>query len=386
MKTDIAIVGAGPAGSTAAEVAATAGLDVVLIDRKTEIGTPVQCGGFLPEAGELRELMPRARLPTNLIELPERCVLHRTRLQRLYSPSGKCKEFQVAGRTVDRRAFDRHIAAQAARAGARVLPGTIASFPQPNLRLSGRFPGDLQAKVIIGADGPYSSIGRAIDGHIAEMGICLEYEMVNVDIDPNSVEMYFGMRYAPGGYAWIIPMGLDMANVGIGIRASYMRGLQLPKLLDKFIEGHPVARDRLNRGRILAIIRGSVPASGMPGSIQKGSVLLAGDAAGHVMATSGGGIPLAMVAGKIAGEVASGSITGQLKLDDYAQIINAEFGKELERSVQIRRMVDVVMRSDRLMDALLGALEPDQIKSIIRGQMPSAFSAIYNMLVDRSHL
>jgi digeranylgeranylglycerophospholipid reductase len=124
----------------------------------------------------------------------------------------------------------------------------------------------------------------------------------------------------------------------------------------------------------------------MPGSIQKGSVLLAGDAAGHVMATSGGGIPLAMVAGKIAGEVASGSITGKLRLDDYARIINAEFGKELERSVQIRHMVDVVMRSDRLMDALLGALEPDQIKSIIRGQMPSAFSAIYNQLVDRSHL
>jgi digeranylgeranylglycerophospholipid reductase len=218
------------------------------------------------------------------------------------------------------------------------------------------------------------------------MGICLQYEMANVDIDPNSVEMYFGMRYAPGGYAWIIPMGLDMANVGIGIRASYMRGLRLPNLLDKFIEGHPVARDRLNGGRILAIIRGSVPASGTPGSIQKGSVLLAGDAAGHVMATSGGGIPLAMVAGKIAGEVASGSITGQLKLDDYARIINAEFGKELERSVQIRRMVDVVMRSDRLMDAILGALEPNQIKSIIRGKMPSAFSAIYNNLVDRSHL
>jgi digeranylgeranylglycerophospholipid reductase len=381
MIADIAIVGAGPAGSTAAEVAAAAGLEVVLSDRKAEIGTPVQCGGFLPEARELNELIPRARFPRALIEVPQRCVLHRTRLQRLYAPSGKYKEFQVDGRSVDRRAFDRHLATQAARAGARIFPATRAFFPQPNLRLSGRFAGDLQAKVIIGADGPYSCIARAIGFPVAEMGICLEYEMANVDIDPDAVEMYFGTQYAPGGYAWIIPLGLDIANVGIGVRASYLRGRRLPILLEKFVREHPVVAGKLKGGEVLAVMQGSVPASGMPGSIQKGNVLMAGDAAGQVMATSGGGIPLAMVAGRIAGEVAASSIKGQSKLDDYTQKINSEFGKELERSVHIRRMVDVVMHSDKLMDALFGALEPDQIKSIIRGQLPSTFSAIYDMLI-----
>lgn len=381
MKTDIAIVGAGPAGSTAAEIAAANGLEVVLIDRKAEIGTPVQCGGFLPEAQELSELMPNARLPQTLIEAPERCVLHRTRLQRLFAPSGKYKEFQVAGRSIDRRTFDRYLAARAARVGAQILPGTRASFSQPDLKLSGRFAADLQAKVIIGADGPYSKIAEAIGVQLAERGICLEYEMANVNIDPDAVEMYFGLQYAPGGYAWIIPLGLDIANVGIGIRASYMRGLRLPMLLDKFIKEHPVARDRLGGGRVLAIMRGSVPASGMPGPIQKGNVLIAGDAAGHVMATSGGGIPLAIVAGRIAGEVAANSLKGQSKLEDYALQINREFGKELNRSVHIRHMIDGVMRSDKLMDALFGALEPYQIKSVIRGQMPSAFSAIYQMLM-----
>ena len=380
MKTDVAVVGAGPAGSTAAETAAAAGVDVVLIDRKAEIGTPVQCGGFLPEARELNLLMPGARLPRTLEELPERCILHRTRLQRVYAPSGTWKEFAVDGRVVDRRSFDRHLAYRAARAGARVLPATRALHSQPNLVLSGRFPGSITTGVIIGADGPHSGIARSIGSQQREQGICMEYEMADVEIDPDAAEMYFGSRYAPGGYAWIIPMGSDIANVGVGVRSSYLGGAKLPQLLEKFVKEHPVAGPKLECGEVLAVMRGSVPAGGMPDSIQMGNVLLAGDAAGHVMATSGGGIPLAMVAGKIAGEVAAGFIKGQTTLDSYRLRINHEFGRELERSVHIRRMVDVVMHSDRLMDALFGALDPDQMKSIMRGQIPSAFSALHDLL------
>ena len=380
MKADVAVVGAGPAGSTAAETAAAAGVEVVLIDRKAEIGTPVQCGGFLPEARELNLLMPGARLPRTLEELPERCILHRTRLQRVYAPSGTWKEFAVDGRVVDRRSFDRHLAYRAARIGARVLPATRALLSQPNLFLSGRFPGSITSGVIIGADGPHSGIAKSIGSQQKDQGICMEYEMADVEIDPDAAEMYFGSRYAPGGYAWIIPMGSDIANVGVGVRSSYLGRAKLPDVLEKFVKEHPVAGPKLECGEVLAVMRGSVPAGGMPDSIQMGNVLLAGDAAGHVMATSGGGIPLAMVAGKIAGEVAAGFIKGQTTLDSYSLRINSEFGRELERSVHIRRMVDVVMHSDKLMDALFGALDPDQMKSIMRGQIPSAFSALHDLL------
>jgi len=298
----------------------------------------------------------------------------------VYAPSGTWKEFAVDGRVVDRRSFDRHLAYRAARIGARVLPATRALISQPNLVLSGRFPGSITPGVIIGADGPHSGIARSIGSQQMDQGICMEYEMADVEIDPDAAEMYFGSRYAPGGYAWIIPMGSDIANVGVGVRSSYLGRAKLPQLLEKFVKEHPVAGPKLECGEVLAVMRGSVPAGGMPDSIQIGNVLLAGDAAGHVMATSGGGIPLAMVAGKIAGEVAAGFIKGQTTLDSYSLRINSEFGKELERSVHIRRMVDVVMHSDRLMDALFGTLDPDQMKSIMRGQIPSAFSALHDLL------
>ena len=370
----LAVVGAGPAGSTAAEVAARSA-KVVLIDQKSEIGSPVQCGGFLPEPRELERLMPRARLPQTLIEIPERCILHRTRLQRIYSPSGKGKEFPVAGRVLDRRAFDRHLASRAARAGVRVLPATRANLIDGTLRLSGRFSRDLWPQIIIGADGPHSIVSRAMGNPIQELGLCLEYEMVDVKIDADAAEMYFSANYAPGGYAWIIPMGSDTANVGVGVRASYLAGRKLPDILDRFVGEHPVASKKLRDGEVLAVMRGLVPAGGSQGTIQKSNMLLAGDAAGHVMATSGGGIPLAMVAGRIAGEAAIGHLQDKMPLQEYVSRIREEFGIELSRSVQLRKMVDLAMKSDSIMNALFAALSPDQMKSVMRAEIPLPLKA-----------
>jgi digeranylgeranylglycerophospholipid reductase len=112
-------------------------------------------------------------------------------------------------------------------------------------------------------------------------------------------------------------------------------------------------------------------------------MLLAGDAAGHVMATSGGGIPLAIVAGRIAGEVAAGHIKDNEALRDYSSRIREEFGRELTRSVQIRKMVDMAMKSDRLMETLLAALSADQMKSIMRAQIPAALGLVRDLSDDR---
>jgi digeranylgeranylglycerophospholipid reductase len=373
MKEDIlvAVVGAGPAGSSAAEAAAAGGAEVLLIDKKSEIGSPVQCGGFLPEAVELSKLMPRARLSQTLIDIPERCILHRTRLQRIYSPSGKHKEFPVASRVLDRRAFDRHLAARAARAGARILPATRARLAKGTLQLSGHFCREIRPQIIIGADGPHSIVSQAMGNPVQEMGICLEYEMTGVNIDPQAAEMYFSAHFAPGGYAWIIPLGQDIANVGVGVRASYLAGQKLPNILDRFTQDHPIAAKKLAGGEVLAVMRGPVPSGGTIGTIQKGNMLLAGDAAGHVMATSGGGIPLAMVAGRIAGEAAIGQLQGKMPLTNYPSRIREEFGIELARSVQIRKMVDIAMKSDRLMNALFAALSPAQMRSVMCAQIPA---------------
>jgi digeranylgeranylglycerophospholipid reductase len=383
-KVEIVVVGAGPAGSTAAEAAAKLGADVVLIDRKREMGTPVQCGGFLPEVQELQDLLPNAKIPETLSEVPERHVLHRTSIQRIYAPSGKAKEFPVRGRVIDRRSFDRDLAWRAARAGAKVLVETRAIMDGSCLRLSGRISGELEAKVVIGADGPSSATARGAKmARRQEVGICLEYEMAGVEIDPDAAEMYFGTRCAPGGYAWIIPLGEDVANVGVGSRSAYLQGKRLRDVLDSFITEHPIAKEKLQNGEVTAVMRGLVPAGGMPPAIAKENVLLAGDAAGQVMATSGGGIPLAMVGGLAAGEVAARHIEGVGVLDEYPSRIAREMGKELDNSVRIRQIVDKIMKSDRLMDALFAMLPSDQMKATMRGQIPKALDRVQDLVANR---
>ncbi|MCU0637540.1 MAG: NAD(P)/FAD-dependent oxidoreductase [Methanothrix sp.] len=372
-ETLAAVVGAGPAGSSAAEALAAAGVSVLLIEKKIEIGSPVQCGGFLPEISELKKLLPYARLPETLADMPERIVLHRTRLQRIYSPGGSFKQFSVAGRVLDRRAFDRHLASRAALKGAKILPATRAELKGGDLLLSGRFKGQISPKVIIGADGPRSRVSRAMGNPAQEVGICLEYEMTDVNIDPDAAEMYFSARYAPGGYAWIIPLSRNSANVGVGVRASYMSGEGLGEILDRFIADHPVASEKLQGGEVLAVMRGPVPAGGSTPSIQKENMILAGDAAGQVMATSGGGIPLAVVGGRIAGEAAAAYLQGKRPLSDYSSRIMEEFGRQLARSVQLRKMVDFAMKSDRLMNTMFSALSPDQMKSVMRAQISEIF-------------
>ncbi len=372
-ETLAAVVGAGPAGSSAAEALAGAGVSVLLIEKKSEIGSPVSCGGFLPEISELEKLLPSARLPETLADMPERIVLHRTRLQRIYSPGGSFKQFAVAGRVLDRRAFDRHLASRAALKGAEILPATRAELKGGDLLLSGRFKGRISPKVIIGADGPGSMVSRAMGNPAQEVGICLEYEMTDVNIDPDAAEMYFSARYAPGGYAWIIPLSRNSANVGVGVRASFLSGEKLSEILDRFIADHPVASEKLRGGEVLAVMRGPVPAGGSAPAIQKENMLLAGDAAGQVMATSGGGIPLAVVGGRIAGEAASAYLQGKRPLADYSSRIMEEFGRQLARSVQLRKMVDLAMKSDRLMNTMFSALSPDQMKSVMRAQISEIF-------------
>jgi digeranylgeranylglycerophospholipid reductase len=156
----------------------------------------------------------------------------------------------------------------------------------------------------------------------------------------------------------------------VGVRASYLSGQRLPQILDSFIAEHPLAREKLASGEAVAVMKGAVPAGGSPQAIAKGNLLLAGDAAGQVMATSGGGIPLAIVGGWIAGQAAAAYLRGEERLEDYPSRINREFGIQLSRSVQIRKMVDLAMKSDRLMNSLFSALSPAQMKSVMRAQIP----------------
>lgn len=374
---DVLVVGAGPAGSTAAMYAAENGASVLLLDKKKEIGSPIQCAGFLPDASEVQALLHEAKLPDTLKNYPESCVLQRTDTQRIITPNCNIKEFAVRGTVLDRRRYDQFLAEQAARAGAELMVKTrVTKIEGTTVETSGAFgKHTIKAKAIIGADGPNSFVakskGLALKPELKETSVALEYQVKNVDIDPSCLEMYFGKDFVPGGYAWIFPEGQDRANVGIGIRSGMAeKGISAKEYLHRFMLNHPLAGPKLKNCIIMNVIAGIIPVNGAPEKTATENTLIVGDAAGQVFATNGGGIPPAMIAGKVAGETAAEFAAGKCKLEEYDHRWRAQFGQALETSVQARQLMDGIMRSDTLMNAAFKLISSEQMKVMQCGKLP----------------
>lgn len=374
---DIIVIGAGPAGSTAATYAAQRGMSVLLVDKKKDIGVPLQCGGFLPHIETLQELIPGAELPFTLEEYPSGCLHATTSFQRFIAPNGISKGFKVKGDALDRRRFDKHLASVAAKTGAHLLIATnVLEVSGTRAIMDGAFGRyEVQGKVIIGADGP-NSIVAASKGMLREsdpMGTstAFEYELSGVDVDKEAVEMYFGKDYVPGGYAWIISQGDDRANIGVGIREAFFADHMCARdYLNRFMYEHPIASEKLKEGNIISVISGLVPVGGAPRVTATKDTLIAGDAAGHLIATNGGGISTAMVGGKIAGESAADFLQGKCRLEDYDKRWRAQMGLEIRTAVHVRKLMDRLMLSDGLMNTAIKAISPAQMKAIQCGQLP----------------
>jgi digeranylgeranylglycerophospholipid reductase len=318
---DVIVVGAGPAGSTAAMYAAENGASVLLLDKKREIGSPIQCAGFLPDASEVQALLPNAELPDSLKNYPDSCVLQHIKTQRIIPPNCIVKEFAVRGAVLDRRRYDQFLAEQAAKAGAELMIKTrVTKVEGTTVETSGVFgKHTIKGKAIIGADGPNSLVARTkgltFKPGEREVSVALEYQVRNVDIDPETLEMYFGNDFVPGGYAWIFPEGEDRANVGVGIRSGMAeKGVSAKEYLNRFMREHPLASQKLKNRIIMNVIAGILPVNGAPKRTATGDSLIVGDAAGQIIATNGGGIPPAMIAGKVAGETAAEFAAGKCQL------------------------------------------------------------------------
>lgn len=417
---DVIVIGAGPAGSLAAKYAALGGADVLIADKKKEIGTPIQCAGFIPDASEIEDLIPGMVLPDEMKKFPQKCVLSKTTKQRLFAPDSKMKEFDVLGYVLDRRLFDNDLAEQAVFAGADLLCGTrateIVSGPKEHtVRLNGVFGKfEVTGKIIIGADGPSSLVGKTfglthsknrlcmtgsdsmigassdkkpVGGPPYERGVGFEYKMTNVDIDEEALEMFFGNKYIPGGYIWIFPEGKGKANVGIGLRRSLCtEKLSARALLNKFIREHPIAAEKLRGGNVMSVHSGVIPVDGAPEKTASHSVMIAGDAAGQVMATNGGGIPFAMAAGKIAGEAAAEAVLENkcgkgLSVIGYDEKWRAAFGESLDASVQARKMMDKILGSDKMINAAFKILPADKFKEMQCGNISGSLRTALNLML-----
>lgn len=317
---DVLVIGAGPAGALAAWQAKQAApeLDVALLERDRAVGSPVRCAEGVGDAG-LREFAN-----------PDGADWAARKITRVIFLAPDDTEVKVAERDVgwvlDRTRFDAHLAAQAAAAGAEVLVGTEATAMARNgddrwqVRVKQRGTEETyRARVVIGADGVEAMVGRwaGLDTRVPsrDMESCAQYVLQGIDCDPDAIYLQFGDTIAPGGYAWIFPKSVGVANVGLGLVALKTDGRNAREYLDAWVgRRYPTAaRTGYTVGGV--IVHTTVKKTYTDG------VMIAGDAAHMINPLSGGGIVNAMKAGRLAGCTAAAAIragdTSERRLSGY---------------------------------------------------------------------
>jgi digeranylgeranylglycerophospholipid reductase len=379
---DVVIVGAGPAGSTAARVIAKSGLNCLLLDRRKTIGLPVQCGEFLPTSREMRSLFPSSPRAQRLVKVPSSIIRNQCNTLSLVSPHGQEYSFRMEFNVIARDLFDQHIASTAQESGANLLLRANVLGLQGN-NVIVKYKKELRkikARVIIGADGPTSiiakSIGSGYRNPARDMSYSLQYTMDGISCDSNRCKMYFGSEAAPGGYLWIIPQSSTKANVGFGIRKQFANSLNLSGILDTFIKSKP----ELGQGNIKKRVGALIPVGGPKKCVESENILLVGDAAGHVMSTNGGGIPTALVGGEIAGETVVSHINNDISLKQYEKTWKLEIGLELYRSLAMLRVADVAMMNDSITEVGMKLAGSKYLEDVIRCRYPKPLEFIGNKL------
>jgi digeranylgeranylglycerophospholipid reductase len=336
---DLVVVGGGPAGATAARVAAEAGLTVLLIEKRQEIGSPVRCAEGI-----------NAEILRQFVEPEESWIAARVKRSQIVGvDTGEVRTLsgEETGYILERRLFDRRLVEKAIASGASVLLKTAAEslildegMVSGLVATDGRSQVEVSARVVIAADGVESRVGQwaGLDNVLrpTDCLVCAQYMLAGIDIDPECCHYYLGEELAPGGYAWVFPKGEGKANVGLGVQADQDCAPALELLL-RFIAQYPW----LEQGSPVTLVTGNVPVGTPRSPVVTDGLMLVGDAARQADPLTGGGIANAMLAGQLAAKVATRAVekgdASKNVLGEYVRLWREGRGRQLERNCRLKK-------------------------------------------------
>jgi geranylgeranyl reductase family protein len=371
------VVGAGPAGATAARTLARAGVTVRLLDR-SKFPRNKPCGGGIT-------LRVPKRFPYLERELG-RIATHRLSRLHLEGPGGESAIVEAKRPTVlmiRRVEFDALLVDLAVEAGAQLESDVeiVRAFDRgTGVVLEARDGRRFEAPIVVAADGVHRIVARRLGLNQGWPANAVALDMMEEtpreslrDLDPSTLWVAYGYRptrtgldakddeAAAEGYAYIFPKR-DHVNIGVGyVLDYYRRSIAVPP--------YDLQRAFVDRLRASGVVEGEsvrrhftpflIPIGGPLKRLGRGRVLLAGDAGGFVNGITAEGIYYAMVSGDLAAQSIAGSIKGPRPrplsslVRHYERSCAAEIGAELRDSVLIQR--DLFADRSRISAVIRGA-------------------------------
>jgi len=340
MDADVIVIGAGPAGCSAAYHLARGGARVRLLERE---GFPREktCGDALsPEAMSLLRDMGLSEFCSELHEIDGSLVL---------SPNGDCMETYTPdpGAMVERARLDAALLEHAVAAGAQLeadrrFVGLESSDARATVRTaSGRAFTGRYAVLATGCNAAALKAADMLDGPAGPSALGRRAYFEGVEC-PEQLIVHSFDRFLLPGYGWVFPLGGGRANVGVAAHRSGAFPLDLKDRFDRFIEDSLVSRDMLAGARQVSPARTAPLRTGFRGSrAASGGVLAVGEAAGAAVPSNGEGISSALLTGRLAAEtVLEALATGPSPRSvarTYRRLLSRHFARRMRRARWARK-------------------------------------------------
>ena len=335
-KYDIVVVGAGPAGLSAAYSAARNGATVLVLERDDGIAHNIRTSGV----SWIDEMTKFGIGKEHYNPIRNYAFFSPSNEVMIKGNESKCCVLNV-------RSTYQHLAFEAASVGANIMVKANATNAiVRNNRISGvkintpKGEFSINADLVIDASGFSTAVGRKF-GFVSEWkryGVGAEYECFAENCDDETWMLMVGNQYSPAGYPWAFPLGKNRIRIGVGIGRPESNEEPLDRL-NTMLEKKPKPLDRMGKIEPVELHYGFIPNEGVRASTVADGFMLVGDSAGQANPLVLEGIRYAIEFGRLAGEIGSKALEkGATKesLQEYEQIWRSRVQSKIAAALRVQ--------------------------------------------------
>ncbi len=363
---DVCIIGASIAGNYLAYLLSRSGLNIAIIEEHKEIGIPLQCAGII------------SKKLTQLIDVPEEIILNRVKIAKIFSPSGGSIELSgdeepyiIDRVALDRLFYKKNQIKQNIEYFLDEKFKTFHYFKENNQKLiqietSKRI---VSAKILVGCDGPISTVGKLLG--IQNNTISAIQIRIKGNFDENKTNLYLDPQWKEL-FGWIVPEGKNIYRIGLASSRNISKKFKI------FLNQLNIdVRNKISQ-------QGGIIPIGKMNKMAFDNILLLGDSACQVKATTGGGIVMLLNASKIAATCIircfkENCFSKNFIKKNYEKVCARTIGKQLKINYLIRIIFENFHSDD--FDDLFKIIKTAKIEKIISlyGDMDFPRSLIFKL-------